>query len=49
MVGAVSQTPTRHTAQGIPVFLTGDFNSPSYLDRTPAVADARADVPFILK
>nr|WP_239097495.1 endonuclease/exonuclease/phosphatase family protein [Asanoa ferruginea] len=31
---------------GIPVFLTGDFNSPSHLDWTPAVAKARADVPF---
>jgi endonuclease/exonuclease/phosphatase family metal-dependent hydrolase len=33
-------------AGGIPVFLTGDFNSPSHLDWTKAVADARADVPF---
>jgi endonuclease/exonuclease/phosphatase family metal-dependent hydrolase len=33
-------------ADGIPVFLTGDFNSPSHLDWTQAVADARADVPF---
>ncbi|MEO8290900.1 MAG: endonuclease/exonuclease/phosphatase family protein [Gaiellaceae bacterium] len=33
-------------ARGIPVFLTGDFNSPSHLDWTAAVADARADVPF---
>ena len=33
-------------ARGIPVFLTGDFNSPSHLDWTQAVADARADVPF---
>jgi endonuclease/exonuclease/phosphatase family metal-dependent hydrolase len=33
-------------ARGIPVFLTGDFNSPSYLDWTRAVADARADVPY---
>jgi hypothetical protein len=31
---------------GIPVFLTGDFNSPSHLDWTPAVAEARADVPY---
>ncbi len=36
----------RLAARGIPVFLTGDFNSPSYLDWTPAVADARADVPY---
>jgi Endonuclease/Exonuclease/phosphatase family len=33
-------------ARGIPVFLTGDFNTPSHLDWTQAVADARADVPF---
>jgi endonuclease/exonuclease/phosphatase family metal-dependent hydrolase len=32
--------------QGIPLFVTGDFNSPSYLDWTQAVADARSDVPF---
>jgi Endonuclease/Exonuclease/phosphatase family len=32
--------------RGIPVFLTGDFNSPSHLDWTQAVADQRADVPF---
>ncbi len=36
----------RLAARGIPVFLTGDFNSPSYLDWTPAVARARADVPY---
>jgi len=33
-------------ARGIPVFLTGDFNTPSHLDWTQAVADTRADVPF---
>jgi endonuclease/exonuclease/phosphatase family metal-dependent hydrolase len=33
-------------ARGIPVFLTGDFNTPSHLDWTQAVANARADVPF---
>ncbi len=33
-------------ARGIPVFLTGDFNSPSYLDWTAAVAEVRADVPY---
>ena len=33
-------------AGGIPVFLTGDFNTPSHLDWTQAVADVRADVPF---
>ena len=36
----------RLAARGIPVFLTGDFNSPSHLDWTQAVADARADVPY---
>jgi endonuclease/exonuclease/phosphatase family metal-dependent hydrolase len=36
-------------ARGIPVFLTGDFNSPSHLDWTPAVARRRVDVkyPFV--
>jgi endonuclease/exonuclease/phosphatase family metal-dependent hydrolase len=33
-------------ARGIPVFLSGDFNTPSHLDWTQAVANARADVPF---
>ncbi len=33
-------------SQGIPVFLTGDFNSPSHLDWTPAVAAVRPEVPF---
>jgi endonuclease/exonuclease/phosphatase family metal-dependent hydrolase len=33
-------------AQGIPVFLTGDFNSPSHLDWTLAVDAVRADVPY---
>ncbi len=32
--------------RGIPVFLTGDMNSPSHLDWTEAVARARADVTF---
>ena len=36
----------RLAARGIPVFLTGDFNSPSHLDWTGAVADVRADVPY---
>jgi hypothetical protein len=33
----------------IPVFLTGDFNSPSHLDWTPAVASVRPEVvyPFV--
>jgi Endonuclease/Exonuclease/phosphatase family len=39
----------RLARQGIPVMLTGDFNSPSYLDWTQAVADARPDVPFAVK
>ena len=34
--------------QGIPLFVTGDFNSPSHLDWTPAVADVRPDVPYAL-
>ena len=42
----VLRTLPRLAARGIPVFLTGDFNSPSHLDWTPAVADARPDVPF---
>jgi endonuclease/exonuclease/phosphatase family metal-dependent hydrolase len=33
-------------AQGVPVFVTGDFNSPSHLDWTPAVAAVRPEVPF---
>jgi hypothetical protein len=36
----------RLAARGIPVVLTGDFNSPSHLDWTPAVAKSRVDVPF---
>ncbi len=42
----VLRTLPRLAARGIPVFLTGDFNSPSHLDWTRAVADARADVPY---
>ena len=37
--------PSSHD-QGIPLFVTGDFNSPSYLDWTQAVADVRPDVPY---
>jgi len=33
-------------AQRIPVFVTGDFNSPSHLDWTPAVAQVRPDVRY---
>lgn len=36
----------RVVARGVPVFLTGDFNSPSHLDWTQAVADARPEVPY---
>jgi endonuclease/exonuclease/phosphatase family metal-dependent hydrolase len=32
--------------EGIPVFLTGDFNSPSYLDWTEAADSARDDMPY---
>jgi endonuclease/exonuclease/phosphatase family metal-dependent hydrolase len=32
--------------RGIPVMLTGDFNSPSYLDWTPAVAKVRPEVKY---
>jgi len=35
--------------RGIPVFLTGDFNSPSYLDWTKAVAKARPEVPYAVR
>ena len=34
------------SARDIPVVLTGDFNTPSHLDWTAAVARAREDVPF---
>ncbi len=33
-------------AQGIPAFLSGDFNSPSHLDWTPAVAAVRSEVRY---
>ena len=39
----------RLAARGIPVFLTGDFNSPSYLDWTKAVAQARPKVPYAVR
>jgi len=35
--------------RGIPVFLTGDFNSPSHLDWTRAVADVRDDVRYPIR
>ncbi len=37
---ACSASCPKLAAEGIPVFLTGDFNSPSYLDWTAAVAAA---------
>ena len=36
-------------AAGVPVFLTGDFNSPSSLDWTAAVAAVRSDVHYPVK
>src|SRR6185369_15438339 len=39
----------RLAARGIPVFLTGDFNSPSHLDWTAAVAKARQAVPYAVR
>ena len=33
-------------ASGVPVFLTGDFNSPSHLDWTPAVDEVRPEVRY---
>jgi Endonuclease/Exonuclease/phosphatase family len=43
-----SELPTlrRLIAQGYPVFVTGDMNSPSYLDWTAAVAKVRPEVPY---
>jgi endonuclease/exonuclease/phosphatase family metal-dependent hydrolase len=35
-------------SQAIPLFVTGDFNSPSHLDWTQAAADARPEVPYPL-
>jgi endonuclease/exonuclease/phosphatase family metal-dependent hydrolase len=32
--------------QGIPVFLTGDFNAPSWRDWTPAMVDARPQIRY---
>jgi len=40
------QVLPRLARKGIPVLLTGDFNSPSYLDWTAAVAKVRPEVPF---
>jgi endonuclease/exonuclease/phosphatase family metal-dependent hydrolase len=33
-------------AKRVPVVLTGDFNSPSRLDWTPAVSAVRSEVPY---
>ncbi|MGC4111998.1 MAG: endonuclease/exonuclease/phosphatase family protein [Nocardioides sp.] len=46
---AVLRRLPRLAAHGVPVFLTGDFNSPSYLDWTPRVARARAMVPYAVR
>ena len=39
----------RQAARGVPTFLTGDFNSPSHLDWTPAAAAARPQVKYPLR
>ena len=39
---------SRQAARGVPTFLTGDFNSPSHLDWTPAVAAVRPQVKYPL-
>ena len=35
-------------ARGVPVFLTGDFNSPSHLDWTPATVGLRTHIKYAL-
>ena len=40
---------SRQGARGVPTFLTGDFNSPSHLDWTPAVAAVRPQVKYPLR
>ena len=40
---------SRQAARGVPTFLTGDFNSPSHLDWTPAVAAVRPQVKYPLR
>ncbi|HEY7455175.1 MAG TPA: endonuclease/exonuclease/phosphatase family protein [Thermoleophilaceae bacterium] len=40
---------SRQARRGIPTFLTGDFNSPSHLDWTPAMAAARPQVKYPLR
>ncbi len=36
-------------SRGVPVFVTGDFNSPSHLDWTPEVAASRPEVPYAVQ
>jgi endonuclease/exonuclease/phosphatase family metal-dependent hydrolase len=40
---------SRQAARGVPTFLTGDFNTPSHLDWTPAVAAVRPQVKYPLR
>jgi endonuclease/exonuclease/phosphatase family metal-dependent hydrolase len=40
---------SRQARRGVPTFLTGDFNSPSHLDWTPAAAAARPQVKYPLR
>ncbi|MEA2367042.1 MAG: hypothetical protein QOI32_2554 [Thermoleophilaceae bacterium] len=39
----------RQARRGVPTFLTGDFNTPSHLDWTPAAAAARPQVKYALR
>jgi len=39
----------RQAGRGVPTFLTGDFNTPSHLDWTPAAAAARPQVKYPLR
>jgi endonuclease/exonuclease/phosphatase family metal-dependent hydrolase len=40
---------SRQARGGVPTFLTGDFNTPSHLDWTPAAAAARPQVKYPLR
>lgn len=40
---------SRQARHGVPTFLTGDFNSPSHLDWTPATAAVRPQVKYPLR
>ena len=40
---------SRQAARGVPTFLTGDFNSPSHLDWSPAAAATRPQVKYPLR